>query len=116
MILNRYLRTVAGTVGLALAAGCGSGPSSQELEKQNAIQKSAKVEIAKSLAAALEKEDKQAIQTALEEWRSTPFSAADSSQETAEITEIYKTRIQPKLKGELAAQIEAEMRPVVGTK
>lgn len=116
MSIRRVLLTAAGGWCLASAAGCGGGARLPDLEKQTQVQNSAKVEIAKAIAAAVEKDDKSALTVALEDWRSTPFSPANSPKETEQIIEIYRTRIQPKAKGETATTVEGEMRHVVGKK
>ena len=115
MSIKNSLRIVAGMAGMAFVVGCGSGPGHPDLEKQTQEQNNAKVEAAKAIADAVEKDDKQALAGALEVWRSTPFSASGDPKAAEQIAEIYKTRIQPKAKGDAAA-LDAEMRAVIGKK
>lgn len=88
--------------------GCGGGRKPNPKSADASIQGPAKVEAAKKLADAMAKSPEGAqARSALEEFITIPFDPTKSPSEAGEISNIYKTKIQGKAKGEFSGEVEA---------
>lgn len=105
--MRRVVYALSGSLVIALAGGCGGsgGPDAAQVQRQGQD----KVKAMEQIADALQKGDMQEAMGALEAFRSIPFNPADYPQEKEQIVQIYKTKVQPKAKGELAAELKGEM-------
>lgn len=95
-------------IGLGLcAAGCGgSAPPTVSVDQQAA----AKVDAFRRIAEDAEKNPTgQDVLIGLEEFRQIPFDARGHAKEANEILELYRKRVQAKVRGEVADQLRAEM-------
>lgn len=102
--------------GLVVASmvGCGGsdGPDSAQVQRQVHD----KVKAMEQIAEALQKGDMQEAMGALETFRSIPFNPADYPQEKEQIVQIYKSKVQPRAKGEFAAELKTELAPFLKEK
>jgi hypothetical protein len=107
--MRRVVYALPGVLVIALAGGCGGsdGPDAAQVQRQGHD----KVKAMEQIAEALQKGNMQEAVGALESFRSIPFNPDDYPQEKEQIVQIYKTKVQPKAKGEFAAELKGEMAP-----
>jgi hypothetical protein len=109
--MRRLVCALLGGLIVAAGGGCGGseGPDPAQVKRQGQD----KVKAMEQIAQALEKGDSQAAAGALEAFRSIPFNPADYPEEKEQIVQLYKNRVLPKAKGDLANDLKAEMAPLL---
>lgn len=113
-----FPRFVVGVAALMLFLGCGGGGGSPDVSKEVVDkQAQAKLQALKDIADSLPKgPNSPEVLGALETWRSLPYDAKTFPKETAEMEQIYKTKIQGKAKGEAAQELNSFFGPLLGAK
>lgn len=102
----RFIVTAALLTAGLVAAGCGSG-TPQKADPKAAAK--AKVDAANKVADAVAKDsNSDEAFIALESFRNTGMNPKDFPDESREIIDIYKKRIEGKTKGEFGEQIRIE--------
>jgi hypothetical protein len=108
----RWLMFVcAGLLAISTANGCGkkSGPKADP-----DVEAKAKVDAMKKLADAMEREPEGVdARAALEELRLHPIDVQKNPQQADEILQIYRNRIEGKIRGEVAQELKGELGSII---